>query len=127
MNRMDKIFIEGLDVETVIGVHDWEKRAARPLRLDLRLGYDIRPAAASDRVRDALDYQAVRDAVCAFVQQERVDLLETLAERLARQLFREFPLDTLELRIHKPGAVTGVQSVGVEIERQRGDYAVCGV
>lgn len=123
---MDKVFIQGLEVETIIGVHAWEKRTPRPLLLDLQLGFDIKPAAASDRVRDALDYQAVKDAVTKFVETERVDLLETLAERLSRHLFSEFPLDTLHLRITKPGAVAGVKAVGVEIERQRGDYAVCG-
>ena len=123
---MDKVFIQGLEVETIIGVHAWEKRTPRPLLLDLQLGVDTKPAAASDRVRDALDYQAVKDAVTKFVETERVDLLETLAERLSRHLFNEFPLDSLQLRITKPGAVAGVKAVGVEIERQRGDYAVCG-
>ena len=123
---MDKVFIQGLEVETIIGVHAWEKRMPRPLILDLQFGVDTKPAAASDRVRDALDYQAVKDAVTLFVEKERVDLLETLAERLARKLFEEFPLDSIQLRITKPGAVVGVKAVGVEIERQRGDYAVCG-
>lgn len=123
---MDKVFIEGVEAETIIGVYASEKLAPRPLLLDLQLGVDIKPAAASDRVRDALDYQAVKDVVTKFVAAERVDLLETLAERLARHLFNEFPLDSLHLRIIKPGAVSGVKAVGVEIERQRGDYAVCG-
>ena len=124
---MDKVFIRGLEARTVIGIHDWEQRAERPLILDLILGVDIRPAAASDKIRDAVSYHAVSDSVMAFVKRERVQLLETLAERLARFLFAEFPIDTLELRITKPGAVPDVQAVGVEIERQRGDYAVCGM
>lgn len=123
---MDHVFIRGLEAHTIIGVYAHEKRAERPLLLDLDMGVDARAAAASDHVRDAVDYQAVRDGIVAFVRQERVDLLETLAERLARRLFADFPIDTLRLRIDKPGAVSGVQSVGVEIERQRGDYAVCG-
>lgn len=123
---MDKVFIRGLEISTVIGVHAWEKRLERPLLLDLELGMDIRAAAASDMVRDAVDYQAVADAVAAFARSERFQLLETLAERLARHLFAEFPIDSLRLSMAKPGAVAKVQAVGVEIERQRGDYAVCG-
>ena len=123
---MDHVFIEGLEARTVIGVYAHEKLSERPLLLDLDLGVDLRMAAASDKVRDAVDYQGVRDTVVAFVAQERVDLLETLAERLARHLFAEFPIDTLRIRIDKPGAVSGVNAVGVQIERQRGDYAVCG-
>ncbi|MGH8539130.1 MAG: dihydroneopterin aldolase [Stenotrophobium sp.] len=123
---MDKVFIRGLEASTIIGIRESEKRAARPLLLDLEMGVDTRPAAASDKVRDAIDYQVVRDAVVAFVTRERVDLLETLAERLSRHLFAEFTIDSLRLRITKPGAVAGVKAVGVEIERLRGDYAVCG-
>ena len=126
MKPTDTIFIRGLEASTIIGVHAWEKHAERPLLLDLDLGIDARVCAATDKVRDAVDYQAVRDATVALIQRERVDLLETLAERLARHLFAEFPIDTLRLRITKPGAVAQVAAVGVEIERQRGDYAVCG-
>lgn len=123
---MDKVIIRGLQAHTIIGIHDWEQRAERPLILDLTLGTDARIAAASDKIRDAVDYHAISDAVMAFVKREHVHLLETMAERLARFLFAEFPIDSLELRITKPGAVPGVDAVGVEIERQRGDYAVCG-
>lgn len=123
---MDKIFIRGLEVETIIGVHAWEQRTPRPLLLDLELGLELREAAASDRVRDAVDYQAFSEAVAGFVQSQPVALLETLAERLARQLFQQFPLLTLRLTITKPGAVANVKAVGVEIERRREDYAACG-
>ncbi|PTU29078.1 dihydroneopterin aldolase [Stenotrophobium rhamnosiphilum] len=123
---MDKVFIRGLQAHTVIGIYDWEQRAERPLIIDIVVGVDTRAAAASDNIRDAVNYHAISDAVMAFVKGENVHLLETMAERLARFLFAEFPIDTLELRIAKPGAVPGVDAVGVEIERQRGDYAVCG-
>ena len=54
-------------------------------------------------------------------------LLEALAEKIARALFKDFPLlMTLRMAIHKPGAIP-VEDVGVEIERRREDYAACGV
>lgn len=123
---MDKIFLRGLEVETIIGIHAWEQRAPRPLILDLEMGTDIREAASSDRVRDALDYAAVHAAVVKFVSETHVGLLETLAERLSRQLFQQFPLLSLRLVINKPGAVPGVKAMGVEIDRRREDYAICG-
>lgn len=123
---MDKIFLRGLEVETIIGIHAWEQRAPRPLILDLEMGTDIREAASSDQVRDAIDYAAVSAAVVKFVSETQVGLLETLAERLARQLFQQFPILSLRLAINKPGAVPGVKAMGVEIDRRREDYAVCG-
>jgi len=123
---MDKIFIRGLTVETLIGIHAWEQRTPRPLIFDLELGTDIREAASSDNVRDASDYQAVSEAVAKFTQDNPVGLLETLAERLSRQLFRQFPILSLKLSINKPGAVAGVKAMGVEIDRRREDYSACG-
>ncbi|HUP93153.1 MAG TPA: dihydroneopterin aldolase [Solimonas sp.] len=123
---IDTIFIRGLEVHTVIGVYAHEQRAERPLRLDLELGTEIHAAAASDRLRDAVDYHAVAEAVAALVRAERVALLETLGERIARMLFERYPILSLRLRITKPGAVPGAEAVGLEVERRREDYAACG-
>lgn len=123
---IDTVFISQLEIQTVIGVHDWERQAPRPLILDLELGVDIRPAAASDHIRDALDYQAVSDALIALGRERRFLLVETMAETMARLLFERFALQRLVLSIGKPGAVTAARTVGVRIERRREDYAVCG-
>ncbi len=56
---MDIIFIRELRIQTIIGVHPWERQTRRTLLLDLELGADVRPAAATDRLDDTLDYQAV--------------------------------------------------------------------
>ncbi len=56
---MDIVFIRGLRLETIIGIHDWEKRLRRPVVLDLEMASNIARAAATDRIEDALDYDAV--------------------------------------------------------------------
>lgn len=123
---IDTVFISQLEIQTVIGVHAWEQQAPRPLILDLELGVDIRPAAASDHIRDALDYQAVSDVLIALGRERQFQLIETMAETMARLLFERFPLQRLVLSVGKPGAVTAARTVGVRIERRREDYAVCG-
>lgn len=123
---MDKIFIHGVEVKTIIGVHDWEQKQSRPLLLDIELGMDLRVSAASDQLRDTVNYQAVTDALIKWSAERRFGLLEALAELLARKLFDEFPILTLKLVISKPGAVTAAKMAGIEIERRREDYAVCG-
>jgi len=122
----DFILIEQLEIGMVIGVHAWEQRAPRPLVLDLELGVDIRTAAASDRLRDAVNYRAVADEILELGRSRRFQLIETLAETIARLLFDRFPITSLKLTIGKPGAVTEAKMVGVRIERRREDYAVCG-
>jgi 7,8-dihydroneopterin aldolase/epimerase/oxygenase len=123
---MDRILITALKVETIIGVHAWEMHLPRPLLIDLELGLDLRPAASSDRLRDAMDYKTVADEVRAYAASQQFRLLETLAEGIARLLFERHPILSLDLSIAKPGAVAEAKSVGVRIERRREDYAVCG-
>lgn len=124
---LDTVFITALHIETIIGVHAFEQNAPRPLILDLEMGVDIREAAASDRIRDAVDYSAVADAISKLAAARRFQLIETLAETIARMVFERFPITTLRLSIGKPGAIDSAKTVGVRIDRRREDYAACGV
>ncbi|WP_420467285.1 dihydroneopterin aldolase [Panacagrimonas sp.] len=123
---MDKIFIRSLRIDTIIGIYDWERTLQRPLVFDLELGLDTRQAASSDHVRDAVDYAAVSDTVREIAITLKPQLLETLAETIARTLFERFAILSLRLSIDKPGAIADVKGVGVEIDRRREDYAACG-
>ena len=116
---MDKVFIEGLEIETVIGIYDWERRIRQPLVFDLELGFDNRVAAASDAIADTLDYKAVSKRLIAFVSDSSFQLVETLAERCAELILAEFPVRHLRIKLSKPGAVRGAKAVGVIIERSR--------
>lgn len=118
---MDVIRIKGLKVETIVGVHDWERRLPRPVVIDLELATDAARAARSDALKDAMDYHAVAQAVTAFVRATQPQLIETLAQRLADKLQQDFGVTWLRLELHKPGAVAGASDVSVAIERgQRG-------
>ena len=69
---MDSVFIEGLEVDTVIGVYDWEREIRQCLRLDLTLRWDIRPAAGGDDLAQALDYAAVCQSIQTFASEGSV-------------------------------------------------------
>jgi dihydroneopterin aldolase len=116
---LDKVFIEGLEVDTLIGAYDWERGIRQCLRLDLTFAWDIRPAAATDDLSQALDYAAVNQHVQAFARAARFELVETFAERLAAELLVHFGAPWLRLRVTKPGANPAARAVGVEIERSR--------
>src|SRR5690606_6190747 len=111
------VFIRGLRVETVIGIYDWERGVRQPVVLDLELGTDLRPAAASGRIEDALDYHAISTRLQQFIGEGRFLLVETLAEQCAELLQREFGVGWLRLRLAKPTAIAAATEVGVEIER----------
>jgi dihydroneopterin aldolase len=114
---MDIVYIRDLRVDTIIGIYDWERRIRQTLLVDLEMASDVRRAAASGDIADALDYKAVADRVTAFIQAGEFELLETLAEDLAAVLQKEFDIGWLRIRVGKPGAVAAAGDVGVVIER----------
>ena len=116
---MDKVFIEALQIETLIGIYDWERRIRQPLVFDLEMGFDNRIPAASDDIAHTLDYKAVSKRLVEYVSQSDFGLVETLAERCAGIVMDEFGIDWLRLKLSKPGAVRGARAVGVIIERTR--------
>lgn len=114
---MDIIFVRELRVQTLIGVYPHEREGRQTLVLDLELGADIRPAAATDRIDDTLDYQIVARRIAEFAATSDFRLVETLGERIAELLLREFAVPWLRLTLRKPGAVPGAREVGIVIER----------
>lgn len=114
---MDIVYIRDLEIDTVIGIYDWEREIRQTISVDLDMGTDIRPAAASEDIEAALDYKAVAKRLIAFVEGSEFLLIETLAERIAAIVREEFGVPWLRLRLGKPGAVTGSRDVGVIIER----------
>lgn len=117
---MDTVFIEQLEIEALIGIYDWERRIRQPLVFDLEMRFDNRVPAATDDIADTLNYKAVSKRLVEYVSQSDFGLVETLAERCAEIVLREFDVDSLRLKLSKPGAVRGARAVGVVIERSRG-------
>ena len=114
---MDIIYIHDLHIDTVIGVFDWERRVRQTVILDLDIAADIHNAAASDELADTLNYKALAKRLIDFVEHSEFNLVETLAERVAEVVLKEFAVPWLRLRVNKQGAVRGARDVGVIIER----------
>lgn len=116
---MDKIFLNDLQIDTIIGIYDWERETLQTLRFDLEFDWDIRQAASSDDIRDTLDYGAVAGRVVEFVSASRFRLIETLAERVAALLLAEFPVHHLKLTLSKPVQLHGQNQAQIQIQRTR--------
>lgn len=117
---MDKIYLTGLKVETIVGIWDWERQIPQTVVIDLEMAADIRRAAASDSIDDTLNYKLVAKQVTALVIEGKFQLVETMAERIAEAIIGEFSVPWVKVRINKPGAIRGARDVGVEIERGEG-------
>ncbi len=114
---MDKVYIKGLSIQTTIGFFEWEKQIKQTLVIDLAMAWNTASAAANDELAKTLDYADISVAIERFANDNPVDLIETLAERMAKFLMETYHIPWLKLGIGKPGAVHNAQTVGVEIER----------
>lgn len=114
---MDKIFLDELKIDTIIGIWDWERKIRQTVVIDLEMSADIARAAESDSVEDTLNYKSVAKRVQQFVGDSSFQLVETLAERIAGIIRDEFGVAWVRVRVHKPGAIRGSKDVGVDIER----------
>ena len=114
---MDKVFIRGLHIQTTIGFFEWEKEIKQTLVIDAEMAWDTAKAAENDELAKTLDYAEISTEIEKFANINPVDLLETLAERMAAFLMAQYAIPWLQLTIGKPGAVHNAQTVGVTIER----------
>ena len=113
----DIIFIEGLEIETIIGVYEHERDIKQKVVLDIEMTIPESDAASSDDLRHTVDYDAVSKLVTSYVIDTQYQLIESLAEQVASLVLGAFATDSLKLKLSKPGAVKNAKSVGLIILR----------
>jgi 7,8-dihydroneopterin aldolase/epimerase/oxygenase len=114
---MDIIFLGGLEIETIIGIYDWERKKKQTIVLDIEMAFDITKAAQTDDIAHTLDYKAVSERVVSFVENSEFFLVEKLIEELATLLRSEFSIPWIKIVLNKRGAITRAKDVGIIIER----------
>jgi dihydroneopterin aldolase len=115
--NMDKIFINDLQVETVIGIFDWEREIKQIISINLEMEFDISKAAKSDDINDSLDYKKVSKRIISLCEKADSYLVENLIEKIAQVVLKEFPVSKVTVSLEKPGALRGSKSVGITITR----------
>ena len=117
----DRITITGLEAHANHGVYAIEREQGQLFRVDAVLELDTAPAAAGDDLDRTVNYAELAQGLHAVLAGVPVDLLETLAQRLADVCLAHPLVDAVEITVHKPGADLGVSfdDVTVAIRRQR--------
>lgn len=117
MSYPDTIYLKGLEIETIVGIWDWERQIPQIVVVDLEMAADIAASAASDSIEDTLNYKLVSKRVQSLVKDGGFKLVETMAEAIAATIIGEFDVPWIRVRVNKPGAIRNARDVGVEIER----------
>lgn len=100
----DELSIIGIECFAHHGVFEHERRDGQQFVVDLVLGVDTRPAAASDDLAETVDYGGLVDRVVATVERDPVDLIETLAQRVADVTLLDGRVEWARVTVHKPDA-----------------------
>lgn len=114
---MDKVVIEALKIETIIGLFPWERTVRQQLLIDLEMAVNITQAAATDDFQYVVNYAEVCQQVAALADDGQFKLIETFIERIAQLVLTNFAVTYVKVRVRKTDAVTDAASVGIEIER----------
>ena len=100
----DRLAVVGIEAVGHHGVFDFERRDGQVFRIDLALGVDTRAAAESDDLQQTVDYGSLVAAVKKAVETDPVDLIETLAQRIANVCLEDRRVQWTEVTVHKPDA-----------------------
>jgi dihydroneopterin aldolase/D-erythro-7,8-dihydroneopterin triphosphate epimerase len=117
----DRIIIKDLFLRTIIGINDDERSNRQDVLINLELETDTRAAGKSDRIEDAVNYKTITKQVIDLIEGSRYFLVEKMAEEIAQLCLADRRVSCVKVTIEKPAALRFARSVGVSIERSRGD------
>ena len=113
------VFIRDLVLPALIGIHRHEKNGKQSIRvnLDMAVPEPLRPI--QDRLSDVVCYEDVVTKIRAIVNSGHINLVETLAERIAASILMDKRIDIVKVCVEKLDIISDAASVGIEIERKR--------
>ncbi len=120
-DELDSLTLTGLRVLAHHGVFDFERRDGQPFVIDLTVWLDTSKAATADDLGQTLHYGELAVEVTEAATKDPVDLIETLAERVAQVVLAHQVAQTIRVTVHKPEAPISVPfaDVSITITRSR--------
>ncbi len=116
---LTRVFVRDLVLNAMIGVYEQEKLKPQRIRINIDLMAALRPGPSSDDLADVVSYETVVNNIRAVVESGHVNLVETLAERIAERCLIDRRVQSARVRVEKLDVLQDVGSVGVEIEREQ--------
>ena len=118
MRGLRHVFVNRLAVEASIGIHPHERENKQTIWLTIDAGV-LEESASAEAIGDVVCYEDMCKTVTALASDGHIDLVETLAERIADRLMEDPRLVQIRVQIEKPEAIDQAASVGIAISRLR--------
>ncbi len=121
--KEDQIYIKDLLVRGIIGINDWERKAAQDIVINITLTADLQASGESDDIADTANYRTITKKVIQHTETSARFTVEALAHDIARLCLEDPAVRRAKVRVEKPGALRFARSVGVEITREASDFS----
>ena len=118
--RIRHVFVRDLELNANIGVYHREKGQLQPVRINVDLTVEETEGEVDDKLANVVDYGAVVDGIKDILAGGHLNLVETLAEKIAAHCLADSRVKVARVRIEKLKVIAEAHSVGVEIEREAG-------
>jgi dihydroneopterin aldolase len=113
----NQIFITNLVISTVIGVPEWERLIPQNLYLDLTISLINKDNFDQDDISKTVDYATIVDLIKHIAKNNKNTLLESFGEEITSQLIKQYPIQTVQLKIAKKKILPEADYVGVVLTR----------
>ena len=114
-----KILISDLVLLISIGIHDFEKNKKQEVKFNIQL--DVNPSLfpSKDKLNSIVNYETIINIINNLTKNKHYELLETLAEDVFDELFKDINIQKVELRIEKTQIIKNTSSVGIKITKKK--------
>ena len=116
---MAKIQITDLNVRTILGINDWERKNRQEILINIIFNYDCKKARQKDDVSEVVDYKSLTKKIISKVENSQFFLLEKLTEFVLDLVMEDERIQNATVRIDKPHALRFAKSVSVELSAKR--------
>jgi dihydroneopterin aldolase len=118
METLDKVFVKDLSIEMLIGIYPNEQQNKQRVIVNLEAWVDS-TSSVNDRYEEAVCYESLIRTIESTAHQGHINLVETLAEKIAAACLLNTKIQRVKIRIEKPDVIANASSVGIEITRNK--------
>jgi len=118
-NYEKKILIKDLTLDLKLGYYDFEKEKKQKVKFSLEVDYEDKKPTSDEDIQSIVNYDKIVKLITKLVKNRHYNFLETLAEDVFDELFKDKRIDKIVLQIEKLEILKQCTSVGIQISKKR--------
>ena len=116
-----KVLISDLTLQMSIGIHDFEKIKKQEVKFNINIEIDPSLTPIKNKINSIVNYETIIKNITKLTKDKHYELLETLAEDIFFELFKNTNINKIKLKIEKTQIIKNTSSVGIEITKKNYD------